>query len=290
MTQASPLPKTPYGYFLPDDPYWQVNREWLVMLSGARAVMLELAHPLVAAGVAYHSNFQRDSLGRLLRTVLMMVDATFGNAETARRAVGRVHRCHQPVEGVLPAEVGPFSAESSYRANDPHLKMWVLATLIDSILLVHDLFVRPLSPVEKAAYYRDSLVLGHLLGIPAQVMPATYPDFTAYVEEMFHGNTLTVGHTAREVAAAIFAPPLGPVLRVASFVGMGLLPARLRADFHVSWDERREKRLYWLARQSRRLRGWLPDSICVQPSSLIGEWRFRQAVVKIESDQRPGSA
>ncbi|MBI1877308.1 MAG: DUF2236 domain-containing protein [Chloroflexi bacterium] len=278
MSQVNPLPKTPHGYFSPHDPFWQVNREWLVILSGARAVMLELAHPLVAAGVAYHSNFRRDSLGRLLRTVLMMVDATFGSAETAHQAVGRVNRCHHPVEGVLPAGIGPFSAESSYRAHDPHLKMWVLATLIDSILLVHDHFVRSLTPAEKAAYYHDSQLLGRLLGIPAQVMPATYPDFTAYVEEMVSSDTLTVGDTAREVAGAIFAPPLGPILRTASFAGIGLLPDRLRADFNFPWDERREQRLHWLATQSRRLRALLPTFICVQPASLIGEWRFRQAL------------
>ncbi|MCL4297191.1 MAG: DUF2236 domain-containing protein [Anaerolineae bacterium] len=272
---------TRYGYFSPDDPFWRVNQEGLVILAGARAVMLELAHPLVAAGVARHSNFKRDSLGRLYRTVFMMVDATFGHAETARQAVGRVHRCHRSVEGVLPVGVGPFAAETAYRANDPDLKMWVLATLIDSILLVHDLFVRPLTLAEKEAYYRDSQLLGRLLGIPAQVMPPTYGDFTAYVEGMLSGDTLTVGDTAREVAAAIFAPPLGPAIRIASFIGLGLLPARLRADFNFPWDERREKRLYWLARQSRRLRATLPTVLCVWPHALLAEWRFRRLTEKI---------
>lgn len=269
--------KSAYGYFSPDDPFWRVNQEWLVILAGARAVMLELAHPLVAAGVAHHSNFQRDSLGRLYRTVFMMVDATFGSAETARRAVGRVHRCHRSVEGVLPAGIGPFAAQTGYRANDPDLKMWVLATLIDSILLVHDLFVRPLTLAEKEAYYQDSRRLGGLLGIPTQVMPSTYRDFTIYVDDVFNGDLLSVGDTAREVAAAIFAPPLGPAIRAASFVGLGLLPARLRTAFNFPWDERREKRLLWLARQSRRLRAVLPTALCIWPHALLGEWQFRKS-------------
>lgn len=277
-----PAPKR-YGYFSPDDPFWRVNQEWLVVLAGTRAVMLELAHPLVAAGIARHSNFKRDSLGRLYRTIFMMVDATFGNAEMARRAVGRVHRCHRSVEGVLPVGIGPFAAETGYRANDPDLKMWVLATLIDSILLVYDLFVRPLTLAEKEAYYRDSQLLGRLLGIPAQVMPATYGDFRAYVEGMLNGDTLTVGNTAREAAEAIFAPPLGPIVRLASFVGIGLLPAQLRADFNFPWDERNEKRLYWLARQSRRLRAALPTAFCVWPHALLGEWRFRRLAQKSQS-------
>lgn len=278
MSDKFPLLSTPHGYFSPDEPFWRVNREWLVVLAGARAVMLELAHPLVAAGVAQHSNFRGDSLGRLYRTVFMMVDATFGSAETACAAVGRVHRCHRTVAGALPAQVGPFAAATCYRANDPELKLWVLATLIDSILLVHDLFVRPLTLAEKEAYYCDSKLLGRMLGIPAQVMPPTYADFTAYMETMLNGDTLTVGETAREVAEAIFAPPLGPLIRTISFAGLGLLPPRLRADFHIPWDERREKRLLWLARQARRLRAALPTALCVWPHALWGQWQFERGM------------
>lgn len=285
MKETFPLPSTPHGYFSPADPFWRVNREWLVMLSGARAVMLELAHPLVAAGVAQHSNFRGDSLGRLYRTVFMMVDATFGSAETARRAVGRVHRCHRVVEGALLAPVGPFAAETGYRANDPQLKLWVLATLIDSILLVHDLFVRPLTLAEKEAYYCDSHLLGRMLGIPAPVMPPTYADFSAYVESMLNSDTLTVGDTAREVAEAIFAPPLGPLIRTVSFAGLGLLPPRLRTDFNIPWDDRREKRLQWLARQARRLRAALPTALCVWPHALLGQRQFERRKARlIEAD------
>lgn len=285
--ETFPLPPTPHGYFSPDEPFWRVNREGLVVLAGARAVMLELAHPLVAAGVAQHSNFRGDSLGRLYRTVFMMVDATFGNTETARAAVGRVHRCHRTVEGALPAQVGPFAAATGYRANDPQLKMWVLATLIDSILLIHDLFVRPLSLAEKEAYYRDSRLLGRMLGIPAAVMPPTYTDFTVYMESMFNGDALTVSETAREVAEAIFAPPLGPLIRTVSFAGLGLLPPRLQDDFNIHWDERREKRLLWLARQARRLRVALPTALCVWPHALLGQWQFERG--KKRSDQSPGN-
>jgi uncharacterized protein (DUF2236 family) len=276
MNKDTSAPQPSYGYFSPHDPFWRVNREWLVILSGARAVIMELAHPMVAAGVANHSNFRRNSLGRLYRTIRMMIDANFGSVETAHQAVNRVNRCHHQVKGTLPEGVGPFPAEASYQANDPVLKMWVLATLIDSTLLVHDLFVRPLTLAEKEAYYCDSQLLGHLLGIPAQIMPATYHDFTAYVEAMINGDTLTVSEAAREVANALFAPPLGPALRMGSFVGIGLLPARLRADFNLPWDEKKERWLHRLAALSRRVRPWLPTFICVQPEALIAEWRRRR--------------
>jgi uncharacterized protein (DUF2236 family) len=271
---ASSTPST-RGYFSPQSSFWRVNRELVVILSGARAVIMELAHPLVAAGVANHSNFRRDSLGRLYRTIRMMIDANFGKPETAHQAVNRIHRCHKHVKGTLSEGVGPFPAETSYCADDPHLKMWVLATLIDSTLLAHDLFVKPLTWAEKEAYYRDGQRLGHLLGIPAQVIPATYHDFNAYIEAMVNGDTLTVSGTAREVAAALFAPPLGPALRIASFVGIGLLPARLRSEFNFSWDEKKEKRLRQLAAWSRKIRPLLPAIMCIQPEALIAEWRMK---------------
>jgi uncharacterized protein (DUF2236 family) len=274
-------PETSHGFFSPQAPYWRVNREWLIILAAARAAMMELAHPLVAAGVAYHSNFRQDSLGRLYRTFRMMMHVTFGNQHTARQACQRVHRCHNGVQGVLMEKGVPLPAGTHYQANDPQLKLWVLATLVDSILLVHDLFVTPLSPAEKAAYYRDSQLLGQLLGIPRQVMPATYPDFTTYVETMIAGEVLTVSDTAREVAQAIFAPRLiGPLLRSLSFAGIGLLPARLRQEFHFPWDERREQRLHRLAVICRRLRFWLPDWLCVQPEALLAEWRGRRNVMR----------
>jgi uncharacterized protein (DUF2236 family) len=276
LSQITSSTQPTLGYFSPQEPFWRVNREWLVILSGARAVIMELAHPLVAAGVANHSDFRRHSLGRLYRTIRMMIDANFGSIDTAHQAVNRVYHCHRHVKGSLAEDIGPFAAETSYRANDPALKMWVLATLIDSTLLVHDLFVRPLTLAEKEAYYRDSQLLGGLLGIPAQLMPATYHDFTLYVEAMLNGDTLTVSDTAREVAEALFAPPLGPALRIASFVGIGLLPARLRADFNLPWDEQKEKRLQRLAALSRRVRPLLPTFICVQPEALLAEWRRRQ--------------
>jgi uncharacterized protein (DUF2236 family) len=126
-------------------------------------------------------------------------------------------------------------------------------------------------------------MLGRLFGIPAQIIPATYQEFNAYVEVMVNGDELTVSKTARQVVEAIFAPPLGPALRIASFAGIGLLPARLRADFNFPWDERHERRLCQLAALSRWLRAHMPTFLCVQPDALIAEWRLRKAAYRPHS-------
>src|SRR5262245_57080855 len=188
--------------FSPEDYFWRVNRELLVNLAGSRALMMELAHPLVAAGVADHSNFRRRPLGRLYRTAHAMTDITFGTIDAVHRAARHINHCHSRVRGILPQDAAPFPGGTQYHANDPALKLWVLATLIDSIPLVYDLFVRPLSLVEREGYYQDSRLLAPLLGIPGDMMPASYSAFTSYMEEMLNGELLVVGDTARELVKA----------------------------------------------------------------------------------------
>jgi uncharacterized protein (DUF2236 family) len=75
---------------------------------------------------------------------------------------------------------------------------------------------------------------------------------------------------------AIFAPPLGPLLRLTSFIGIGLLPPRLRHEFGFAWDERRERRLQRLAAFTRRVRPWLPALVCVWPQALLAERRLKR--------------
>lgn len=260
--------------FAPGTPFWRVNREWLVILGGARAVLLELAHPLVAEGVARHSRYQADPFGRLFRTVRTMTDLTFGGPAAARRAAQALARCHRPVRGQLAEACGPFPAGTEYDAADPFLKLWVLATLIDSVLRVYELFVAPLTAAEKEAYYREAQTLGRGVGLSPALMPATYADFAAYMDAMLASDLLTVGPAARDIVRALYGAPLfGPLAWRASFVSVGLLPPALRAAFGFEWTERDERWLRRLAAWSRRLRPQLPDLFLVYPTALWTEWR-----------------
>ena len=82
--------------------------------------------------------------------------------------------------------------------------------------------------------------------------------------------------SVRDLSEALFAAPLvGRLALLASFVGIGLLPVRLRQEFGLPWDARKERWLQWLARASRRLRPRLPELICVSPKALIAELRGR---------------
>lgn len=266
----------PEARFSPHSVFWRINREWLTTLSGARAVLLEIAHPLVAAGVAEHSNYRNDPFGRLFRTVNTMTDLAFNRPQTAHQAIRHYYVCHRKVKGRLREDVGPYPAGTEYDANDPALRLWVLATLIDSALLVYDLFVRPVSPAERESYYADFQKLGGYLGLSRDQMPPTYADFQTYMQAMLHSDVLTVGPQAHDIARALYAPTLaGRIAWWLSFIGIGLLPAHLRTAFGFEWSEAHERRLHRLAALSRRIRPFIPDFLMVHPTILLAEWRAR---------------
>src|SRR5207237_2599997 len=126
---------------------------------------------LVAAGVADHSDFRGRPMKRLFRTVGVMTAINFGHGGRARAAVAHTRGCHGRVVGRLAEDVGPYLAGTPYRADDPLLQLWVVSTLLDSVLVTYEHLVRPLALKEKQAYYVGGLQLGRAFGIPAELMP-----------------------------------------------------------------------------------------------------------------------
>ncbi len=260
------------SYFTPHTLFWRVNSDLTVNLGLARALLLEIAHPLVAAGVADHSNYRGDRYGRLIRSLFTVNDILFADGKELQHALRHFNACHARVKGELKESVGPLSGGAAYSANDPLLKLWVMASGIDSYLLAYEQFVAPLSLAAKQEYYRDCLRLGQLFGIPRSLIPATYEDFNAYVQAMFNSAVLTVGPAAREIVRELFMPPLA---RTLCFFSIGLLPERIRSEFGFEWDEKKEKWLRRLAAVSRRVRPFLPHLLATHPRALIAEWRYR---------------
>lgn len=264
------------GWFFPGTPFWRVNRELVLGLLGTRALLLELAHPLIAAGVARHSDFQRRPLKRLYQTMRQMTRITFGGRRAAAHALQHIQRCHYSVRGTLGEPSGAHSFGCRYAANDGELKLWVLATLIDSSLTAYELFITPLRAEEKESYYQDGRRLGRLLGVPESLMPERFPDFRCYVESMLSGDTLAVGSDARKVVGTLMGPTLlGRIVRLSSFASVGLLPPRFREEYGLSWNENQQRRMLQLAAMHRRTRRWLPDVLCVNPHAWLSEMRWR---------------
>src|SRR5687768_369072 len=165
------------GYFAPGGPARTISRELALMLGGGRALLLQVAHPLVAAGVAAHSGYRENPWKRLEGTMNAVWAIVFGTRAQADRAARRVRAMHGRVHGRTAEPMGPYPAGTPYSAMDPELLLWVHATLVDTALLVHAQWVRPLSEAEQAAYYEEMKVCARLFGTPDDVLPDSFPDF-----------------------------------------------------------------------------------------------------------------
>ena len=212
-----------HPFFSPSSVFWRVNRELASGLAGPRAVLMQIAHPLIAAGVAEHSRFREHRFARLYRTSMAAAAITFGSRDFALRTVESINQIHRRVHGVLRSQVGVFPPGTRYDANDPELKLWVLSTITDSTLLVYDLFVSPLSDNERQRYYSDSLTVAKLFDIPERLIPSTYIDFRSYMSGMLEGDVITISDTAKDIARGLFSPSIeGTLLFLASTIGIWL--------------------------------------------------------------------
>ena len=230
-----------------------VSREQAVLFGGGCALLLEVAHPLVAAGVAEHSDFRRDPFGRLQRTLAAISALALEPRDRALAAARGVARAHERVRGRLAERVGPFAAGTAYSGRDPDLVLWVWGTLVDTALAVYRDFVAPLDSAALAEYHRDQRSLALLLGAPADRTPGDPESFRSWFDGMLSGDVLTVGAAAREIARAVLETrgvERGPV----PLITAALLPPRLRGDFGLAWSEERERRYRELIGGVRSLR------------------------------------
>src|SRR5215207_10533073 len=79
------------GVFGPESLIWRVDREAAVFLGAGRALLLQLAHPWVAAGIAEHSTTLADPIGRFHRTFAIMFTLVFGSLDQACAVARRLH-------------------------------------------------------------------------------------------------------------------------------------------------------------------------------------------------------
>jgi uncharacterized protein (DUF2236 family) len=244
------------GLFRDDGWLRRVAREPAVLFGGGCALLLEVAHPLVAAGVAEHSSFRTDPFGRLQRTLAAVTALALEPRAPALDAARVIARAHARVRGRLGEAVGRFAAGTPYDGRDPDLVLWVWGTLVASALAVYRDFIGPLDANALAEYHRDQRALALLLGAPSDRTPGDAASFQRWFDESVDG-TLAVGAQAREIAGSVLAAPgvaRGPV----PLITAALLPERVRRDFGLAWDGERERRYRELAAGVRALRERTP--------------------------------
>ena len=250
---------------------WKINREIVVVAGWGRAILLQLAHPLVAAGVDEHSGF-RGSLGsgvaRLRSTVGAMLSLTFGEDDAAIEVAAHINAVHDRVFGRLREAAGVFPAGERYSAHQADLLRWVHATLIESIPLTYELLVGPLTKEERERYCTEALVMEPLLDIPAGMLPRNTTELEAFMRDTLCSRRIAVTPGTRALARAALFPPhwrlFWPAFRPVQLITIGLLPADVRAAYGFQWTERDARALARWAKALRTIRRLVP--------ALVREW------------------
>lgn len=244
-------------FFARDASVRRVHREGVLLLGGGRALLMQIAYPAVAQGVAEHSRYQTDRTARLLRTLQGILALVYGTHEEASKAAAGINRIHGHVNG------------EDYTALDPKLLVWVLSTLIDTAVEMHERFLGPIEAAELSRYYEEMVALGGHLGIPAGAMPPDIDAMREYVDELC--RTLSVTPQARRIAEHLFLPlpGTGPAMALMRQCTAGVLHPHLRDGYGLTWGPAREAQLRVLQSLSRRVLPRLPLPIRATPAFLL---------------------
>ena len=189
MTAMTPA-SAPAGHMV-----YQVNREVVVLLGWGRAILLQLAHPLVAAAVSQHSDFGAGLIPYLRRThqtVSSMLSLTFGTNDQVHATARRINAIHRRVHGRSVEATPGFPSGTPYTATDSELLRWVHVTLIDSQIRAYELFVGPVSAEEKDRYCSESANLAPLLNVPPLTLPTSNLELTGQLQHGIRDGTSQV--------------------------------------------------------------------------------------------------
>jgi uncharacterized protein (DUF2236 family) len=262
----------------PQSQAWRLNREATLLLgAGTRALLMQIAHPLVAEGVAQHSNFREDPWRRLRATLRSYLTIVYGTTTQARAEIGRLNRFHRDVRGPVRDPAAARSFGPAYRARDPELSLWVHATLIDATLVAHDRWIGNLTHAQRAGFYDETRPIGRAFGVPDTLLPADIEAFEAYLERMIAPDgPVQVGSIARDLAGVILRPPLGPVHPILAGIPAGvyawtmwpavdLLPEPIRIGYGLPWGRREQLVSAWLTAGYRAWRPILPVGFRTMP-------------------------
>jgi len=129
------------GLFGPDSAVWEVHGCIATLVGGIRALLMQAAHPAALTGVAEHSAYDTDPLGRLERTTRWLTITSFGSTEAIESEARRVREMHKRVQGTFEDKTG---SHLSYSASDPRFLLWVHCAFTDSFLRAHEELGYPL--------------------------------------------------------------------------------------------------------------------------------------------------
>lgn len=256
------------GYFGPHTITWQLYREPFFLLGGIRALLLQIAHPAVAQGVAQYSRFQTDPFGRGYRTFAAMATIYFGNKQQADQTARLLQQIHSGIKGQYPQVSAPGvdSSQVPFVATNPELLLWVFATILDTSLQVYEWLPQHHLPADwREQFYQESKTAAHLLGIPESVYPVDLQAFRIYFDQILNSGLLGSTAACRAMAQAIVRHPKVPG-RLADLLAAGWLPAPLCERLGITAGPDVAQHFTKLMRRTRRIYTLLPRALRYNPA------------------------
>jgi uncharacterized protein (DUF2236 family) len=267
----------------PDSLSWRRTSDVRLQAVMLYPLLLQVAHPTVGAGVVDYSDFEERPWDRFLRTVDYVSLLVYGGRE-AVAAGRRLRALHGSFKGVR--EDG-----QSYHALEPKAYAWVHATLIETYVVGHAHFGKPMRPDQIERFYREYRGLGRLIGVRDRDLPADWSGFRRYFDEMV-GQELSHTAAVDRVMSALHRSPPPPIripnpvwsalrlpaAQVLRLGGVGLMAPELRSRLGIGWSRADEMQFRSLGALSRSLTPVMPTRLRITGPAQL-RWR-REAIAQ----------
>ncbi|MEO1286749.1 MAG: oxygenase MpaB family protein [Chloroflexota bacterium] len=255
-------------YFDEMSAIWHINRERVLLLTGAKVLLMQIAHPMVATAVREHSYVFNKPLLRLHRTLTLTLGMVFGTQDEVHQSIAEIEKAHRPATGRIKETIGKHQAGAVYNPRAPRQALWVFATLVEGAISGYETLVEPLSQARKDEFYANSAKIADWMGIPESYLPNNYTALCDYMTDAIASQEIIVGEDARAIAPFITTQSI-PVLKWLSYpairLNVALLPDTIQEQYGYRIGQR--ERL-WIDRTfalSRRITPRLPHLIRFAP-------------------------
>lgn len=255
-------------YFEHDSAIWQINRERVLLLTGAKVLLMQIAHPMVAEAVYNHSYVFDKPLLRLHRTLKLTLGMVFGTQDEVQQAIVEIEKAHRPATGKINDTIGKHEAGASYNPRNPRQALWVYATLVEGAISGYEVLVAPLSATKKQEMLDNSSKIAEWMGIPSSYLPKTYAELQAYMSSAIAEQEVIISDKARKIAPFVTTQSI-PVLNVMSYplirLNIALLPDSLQQQYGYHIPDWEHKFINTAFKTSRRSVSLLPDFLRYAP-------------------------
>ena len=201
------------GLYIPTDAPWVIHRDFGTLVGGIRALLMQALHPGSLAGVADHSRYEKDPLGRLAGTIRWLTITTFGSHSAVGAEATRVNRLHARVKGDYLTGQHEMRA---YRAADPDLLLWVHVAFMESFLVAHEMYAATPIPCGSAESPADNYVeqWGRSVApLGLDQTPSTRREMDDIITDLWKRRVLVSTESTKSVVGFIRRPPLPVVVR-----------------------------------------------------------------------------